>query len=275
MLKHRLLTAAVAAPLFIVAILFIPPVWFYLFSGIIVLGCAWEWAKVSGVVSIQGRLGFTALLLVMMVTAVFLLVPFLFMLESVISVYVATVLWVLAFFVVFRYAKADFKLEYRFVKLIAGFFLLLAFWYSANLLQTETALGFNALLLAFILIWSVDVGAYTVGRLWGRHKLIERVSPNKTWEGMIGGIGLCVIVALIFGFSLGWPWQQALGFALVAFVVALFSVIGDLLESMLKRQANVKDSGNLLPGHGGLLDRFDSAMAALPIFLLGMILLGF
>ena len=114
----------------------------------------------------------------------------------------------------------------------------------------------------FIFLWTSDTGAYCFGSLFGKHRLFERISPKKSWEGSIGGTFVSLLAALIvwyFDRSLNIP--QWLGFALV---VVIFGTWGDLVESLLKRQLGIKDSGNILPGHGGLLDRFDSSLLALP-----------
>lgn len=117
-------------------------------------------------------------------------------------------------------------------------------------------------LAVFIFLWTSDTGAYCFGSLFGKHRLFERISPKKSWEGSIGGTVVSLLAALIvwyFDHSLNIP--QWLGFALV---VVIFGTWGDLVESLLKRQLGIKDSGNILPGHGGLLDRFDSSLLALP-----------
>jgi phosphatidate cytidylyltransferase len=117
----------------------------------------------------------------------------------------------------------------------------------------------------FILIWVYDTGAYLSGMFLGKHKLFERISPKKTWEGLVGGaiISMLVAVFIVTYFIpdlLAWQW------AVVALIVVVFGTFGDLVESMLKRNANVKDSGAFMPGHGGMLDRFDSAFMAAPFF---------
>lgn len=114
----------------------------------------------------------------------------------------------------------------------------------------------------FVFLWLSDTGAYCVGSLLGRHRLFERISPKKSWEGSIGG-GLCALVsalgfARIFPFMSVWQWMG------LALVVVIFGTWGDLTESLMKRQLGIKDSGNLLPGHGGMLDRFDSSLMAIP-----------
>jgi len=115
-----------------------------------------------------------------------------------------------------------------------------------------------------VLVWVADTAAYFIGRAWGRRKLAPAISPSKTWEGAWGGIAGAVAYAIIGGTFLSgvgaWPV-----YAVVAVVLAAISIVGDLFESAAKRQAGVKDSGALLPGHGGILDRVDSAAAVLPI----------
>jgi phosphatidate cytidylyltransferase len=131
--------------------------------------------------------------------------------------------------------------------------------------------GRTLLLYLLVLIAAADVGAYFGGRSLGRHKLAPRVSPGKTWEGFIAGMlaaaAAAAAGAALFGAPIG-PWIA------VCVVTALVSVVGDLAESMFKRRVGLKDSSNLLPGHGGVLDRVDSLTAAGPMFLLGLHLLG-
>jgi len=118
--------------------------------------------------------------------------------------------------------------------------------------------------LAFlIMLWSNDTGAYLVGRQFGKSKLFERHSPKKTWEGFIGGIIISAVAAAIIGhFYTELPWNQWVSMAIL---IACFGTLGDLVESMFKRSINVKDSGGILPGHGGLLDRFDGLFIAAPV----------
>lgn len=118
------------------------------------------------------------------------------------------------------------------------------------------------LLMVFILLWANDTFAYLTGHLLGKHKLFKRISPGKTIEGSIGGLVLSTLAMVIFSYCVGeFPMKTAISIALIAVV---FGTLGDLCESMLKRQAGVKDSGRLIPGHGGILDRFDSVLFALP-----------
>lgn len=131
--------------------------------------------------------------------------------------------------------------------------------------------GALRLLFAFVLVWAADIGAYFTGQGFGRNKLAPNVSPGKTWEGLLGGLVWSLAIAWAAGqwlFKLsGATW---LPFLLLCMAVVLLSIVGDLGESLIKRQAGVKDSGTLLPGHGGMLDRVDSLLAALPALALGL-----
>jgi len=132
--------------------------------------------------------------------------------------------------------------------------------------------GALRLLFAFVLVWAADVGAYFAGKSMGRNKLAPNVSPGKTWEGVFGGLALSLLIAALAGV---WLFKLAgaaawLPFLLLCVAVVMLSIVGDLGESLLKRQAGVKDSGTLLPGHGGMLDRIDSLLAALPALALGL-----
>lgn len=132
--------------------------------------------------------------------------------------------------------------------------------------------GLHYLLFALLIVWLTDTGAYIFGRLFGRHKLWPEISPNKTIEGFVGGILSSLIVAVIFYFNYEMPFSL-LPLLLITMLLSVFGQLGDLVESALKRHFDVKDSGNLLPGHGGILDRFDSFIFVLP--LLNILLINF
>ena len=131
--------------------------------------------------------------------------------------------------------------------------------------------GIPLLLLVFGLIWSNDVFAYFTGRLFGKHKLFPRISPGKTIEGSLGGLIFTILAICILNHYVSWlSIPVAVGFAIISVV---FGTLGDLCESMLKRQAGVKDSGNLIPGHGGILDRFDSILFSVPFIFVYLLLI--
>jgi phosphatidate cytidylyltransferase len=123
----------------------------------------------------------------------------------------------------------------------------------------------------FLILWSNDTGAYLVGKFFGKHKLLEAVSPKKTWEGLIGGVAIA-ITSGYFLFSLMPSTFTRVEWVVIAMIVAVFANIGDLIESQIKRIKGVKDSGKLLPGHGGVLDRFDGLLIALPLVIIYLIL---
>ena len=135
----------------------------------------------------------------------------------------------------------------------------------------DSRLGVHWLLFVLFLVWAADSGAYFAGRRFGRHRLAPQVSPGKSWEGAAGGLLLAGMLAAGAARAFGRP---VLGFTLVCVLVAGFSIVGDLNESMLKRFAGLKDSGRIIPGHGGIMDRIDSLTAAAPLLLLGTSLLG-
>jgi len=128
--------------------------------------------------------------------------------------------------------------------------------------------GSDLIVYLLCLVWAADIGAYLAGKCWGRHKLIPRVSPGKTVEGMMGGFLLTMLVA----FVAYWYFRPVYSFLwfVIAAGIMLISLLGDLFISMLKRRRNLKDTGQIFPGHGGVLDRLDSLIAALPLFYLGL-----
>lgn len=132
--------------------------------------------------------------------------------------------------------------------------------------NTGTLLNFKynfwPILSIFIFVWCNDTFAYLTGRLLGKHKLFERISPKKTWEGFIGGIIFAVIAGILMAYFLQWSYAKMITYALV---VGVIGTAGDLVESMLKRSVDVKDSGTILPGHGGILDRFDAVLFVVPV----------
>src|SRR3990167_2510530 len=142
-----------------------------------------------------------------------------------------------------------------------------AFWIGVNVLRMAN-IGPLLLLFVFALVWMVDIGGYFVGSRFGKHLLAPRVSPGKTWEGFFGGILLSLLLAVGVMLWLGASSHELLSLLPQVLVTALFAVLGDLFESLLKRQAKLKDVGNILPGHGGFLDRIDSSLAAIQVFTL-------
>lgn len=265
MLKQRVLTAAVLAPGFLLALFFSSPwVWMAL-MGIATVLASWEWARIAGF-AIPGRWGYTILV------AILLLSDYLFGVGGVSQ----PLIWggVLVFWLVLvpLWLGRYWMLRQRYWLAVVGLALLVPTWLALVALR-ET----SAWLLFFLmgLVWVADIAAYVFGRTWGKHKLAPRISPGKTWEGAAGASLCGVLYTLLWqvlapqalahfrGFS-------TLGLVLMTLFMVAISILGDLFESYMKRGAGLKDSGNLMPGHGGILDRIDSQTSVLPVAFAGL-----
>ncbi|MDO4708219.1 MAG: phosphatidate cytidylyltransferase [Pseudomonadota bacterium] len=286
-MKTRILAALVMAPLAIAAILFLPTPWMMLLAALVFLGGLWEWFKLADVDDTLTRSFLIAANLLLMVMIVWAShteqggTMALFHLTMLLGVgwWWLAVLWL-------RYssfAARPSKLA-RAVKLLAGTLAVVPAWCALVVIHgnpDETTLigpiprNHLWLLTALAIIWMADSGAYFAGRRFGRRKLAPVISPNKTVEGLLGGLIAAVLAGVVFGLFAGITPEQLPWLALAALLTALASVVGDLFESLLKRQAGVKDSGALIPGHGGVLDRIDSVLAALPVFALAKASFGF
>lgn len=279
MTRTRVLAALVMAPVAIAAILLLPTPWMMVLAAALFLAGLWEWFDLA---EIEDTLSRTVLLvahLAMMVAIVWASrsstgpTLVLFQLASLIGV----IWWLLALMWLGRYQFAsDHDTHARMFKLAAGALSVIPAWCALAWIHASEPNGHRWLLTALAVVWAADTGAYFAGRKFGKHKLAPRVSPNKTIEGLVGGVvaGTSVGVAAAFWLA-GATAAQLPAVALVAVAAVLFSVVGDLFESLLKRHAGVKDSGHLIPGHGGILDRLDGVLAALPVFALGKAVLGF
>jgi phosphatidate cytidylyltransferase len=160
------------------------------------------------------------------------------------------------------------------LKLLAGSLCVVPAWCALAWLHSQDPLGPRWALYALALVWAADSGAYFAGSRFGRRKLAPRISPGKSWEGVAGGVaGSMLLGALAFPL-LGLGWTSLPALLLLTVLTAGISVVGDLFESLMKRHSGLKDSGAVLPGHGGLMDRLDSLLAALPVFAVGKAWLG-
>ncbi len=266
MLKYRLLTAAIGLPIFVVAVWFLPPLWFALVTIPMVTVAALEWSQLLMMQRFSSRCFYAAI--VTAAVGLSFVIPIVYWLMAAVIVWA----WALLALLTFHLRGNCLGFSHRIVKAVLGPLLLVAFWLAMNVLR-DTLWGPKLLIVAFALIWALDIAAYFVGRRFGRHHLIPTVSPNKTWEGLLAGMVATMVVALVCAVIKGLSLSESWAFAALALVVGIFSVVGDLFESLLKRQAGLKDSGSIFPGHGGMLDRFDSAIAALPVFALGLLFL--
>ena len=277
MTRTRLLAALVMGPVAIGSVLFLPTPWLVAMAAILFLAGLWEWFRLAEIDDTLQRTTLLVANLALMVALVWAQsrgggsLP-LFRLAIVAGV----IWWLLAMLWLKHYEFAsDHDTHARAFKLAAGTLAVVPAWCALALIHVSEPNDHRWLLLALFVIWAADTGAYFVGRKLGKHKLSPRISPNKTVEGLIGGAVTALLVAMIGAPLAGATFGQLPAVALVVLATVGFSVVGDLYESLLKRHVGAKDSGDLIPGHGGILDRIDSVLAALPVFALGKEWLGF
>ena len=269
MLKQRLLTALILIPLVVWLISLSTQIVAGVIGFVVVIG-AWEWAGLCGWQSGVKR-GIYAFV---MALVLFLLYWFQLIELTMTSILlVACLWWLFALFWVFRYQKGHNLLpKSALIKALLGFFILLPAWTALLILHKDY--GWHSVIFLFVLIWTADSGAYFAGKAWGKRKLADKVSPGKSWEGVLGALVMSAIFSIGYGFFQSIPLLSLLFFVLLCILTVMVSILGDLLESLFKRQMGVKDSGQILPGHGGMLDRIDSLTSAVPVFVTGLILLG-
>ena len=278
MLRQRIITALILAPLALGAILFLPIRGFEIaFAAIVALG-AWEWANLTGLTIPLLKSIYTVLVSGVCV-ALSILVPVdaVWVQGELTPIYeyilwLAAAWWLISLFLIIAYPK--YSLLWRTSVLLRGIFGVLTLvptWVAVVVLRTslfdvDPLYGASLIFYVLGIVWAADVGAFFVGVKFGRHKLRPNVSPGKTIEGLLGGVGasfaIIAFAAMHYQVDPSRIWLHVL----VGGVTVAVSALGDLNESMFKRCAGCKDSGNLLPGHGGILDRIDSLTAAFPIF---------
>jgi len=278
MLLKRIITASVLASLIALAVFKLPMEYFSLVIGLITLLAAWEWSNLSGISSLVKRMTFLLVLILPMLgihfwTQILELVaqamdwPDVRDYSGILEwlVIPPVLFWILVMILIRNTPTAvlNLKMKTRY-KILIGWFILLSAWMFMSRLRafygTEMTMYF------LILIWVADISAYFAGKKWGTTKLAPEISPGKTVAGMYGalisGLVCAIVLSLIYGFQL----MIASDFVLLSLLTVLISIYGDLFVSVVKRQRGVKDSGTLLPGHGGVLDRIDSMIAAVPFF---------
>lgn len=268
MLKTRVITAVILLGVLVPVTLYAPVAAFAAFMAFAVVFAGWEWARLLRFEGLGPVLyaALTGAVLVATTARFGLNVPGLYL--------AAAIFWVLVGpFALIRKPELA-RGAWRIFLLIAGLVVLLAAWHAV--VQART-IGVVFVLSLLAIVWFADIGAYFAGKGFGRHKLAPSISPGKTWEGAIGGLALVLVFAVVMQtvraaqpnfFTVDAAlYGTARMLVWVACLVA-FSVLGDLFESLLKRQAGVKDSSNLLPGHGGVLDRIDAMLPVLPLAML-------
>lgn len=267
MLKERLLTAAVLLPIVLWCVFSGVAGAFTVFSAVIVLIAAYEWTGIMRFKGMAWRFVFIALIAFSMSSMQGRSLD-----EGLgLVLLVTSLLWLMFLYWVATYPKTAAQWDRPSMMVAMGWFLLVPTWVGLVELHSMSPWW---LLYVLGLVWGADTGAYAAGRTLGKVKLAPHVSPGKTREGLFGGIALTTVLAAVVASQLSLTAPQAAVFMLLSLVTVLASVLGDLLESMGKRQAGIKDSGSIFPGHGGALDRIDSITAAAPVFMAGWWLLG-
>ena len=271
--RARVTTALVMAPAAIAAVLLLPtPLLAALIAGLMMLGL-WEWTLLSGTRAPTARAAYLAANVAMMTALAWAAGSGMAVLPMAANVGVGWWLLVLVWLARFDFANVD-TFGARVLKLAAGSLSVIPAWAALCWLHMTGSNGPAWALYALLIVWLADTGAYFVGVRFGKHKLAPRISPGKSWEGFAGGLLAATLLAVAALPVLGLDWNLLPSLLLLTVVAALFSVAGDLFESLLKRHAGAKDSSHLIPGHGGVLDRLDSLLAALPIFAVGKFWLG-
>lgn len=268
MFKTRVLTAAVILPLFLSALFLLQDIfWAIVLLALSIIGSR-EWSRLAGF-SVKNTIIF---MLVTTLAGGELLFQ---MSESIkANVYSVDLIWVYVLSVAFwtigvpLYLKQAYTIKSPLTLMLIGWILLLPTCLALYQLRAISPL----LLLGFMAtIWISDTAAYFTGKSLGKHKLADRISPNKTWEGVAGALIAVLIYALIWDF---WFIEEPLALLLIPLLLlmAILGIVGDLYESLMKRHAGVKDSGSILPGHGGILDRIDALISSLPFAILALLI---
>lgn len=267
MLKQRIITALWLAPLALFGFFALQGSSFLAFVCVIITLAGWEWARLAGYQGQVQRIAYAvgvAVALLLLSSVSVLLMPML---------YLAGLWWLLATVMVITFPSSVALWGGSLGKLLMGLCVLLPAGLGLQVLKTAPQ-GNMLILTVLLLVWGADIGAYFFGRAFGKRKLAPLVSPGKSWAGLFGGLFTSICIAAGLAVYLQVSVSHFLPMLLCAAVVVLFSVVGDLTESMFKRQAGIKDSSQLLPGHGGVLDRIDSLTAAVPVFALLLLFSG-
>lgn len=269
-LQQRVLTALLIVPLPIAAVLLLSTPYLALCFGLILLLGAWEWASLSGIATSAGRVAYTSLV------AICLLVLWQPSLHSWFPQLIAAAVffWLGVSVFLLRLRTIEHKTGLDPALLPVGLAVLIGPWIAIAHLHSHAPDGPYLVLFLLLLIWAADILAYFTGRQWGREKLAPLLSPGKTRAGVYGALAGSALMGVLLGWIKGLTPGQILLLVALCILAAFISVIGDLFESLIKRRRQVKDSGQLLPGHGGVLDRIDSLTAAAPLFTLGLLWLG-
>ena len=278
MLKQRIITALILAPLVLFAILYLPLFSFQIMIALVVGLGAWEWSSMSGMTRTFTKSAYAALVVAICLVLSMLLPTDLIWYQGQLSnlyiniLSVAAIWWIVSLGMIIAYPSySSVWYTSKLLRGIFGVFTLIPTWVAVvslrtNLYDVDPYYGASLIFYVLGIVWAADIGAFFVGVKFGKHKLRPEVSPGKTIEGLMGGVfassAIIAFAALHYQVDPSRIWLHIV----VGALTVGFSALGDLNESMFKRCAGIKDSGKLLPGHGGVMDRIDSLTAAFPIF---------
>jgi phosphatidate cytidylyltransferase len=283
LLKQRIITGLILAPITLGCVYLLETDFFALFCTVVIMIGAWEWGPMMGLDKTSGRAGFVAFIAVLLgALAYFFPVGAMWsatgeLLGAYQSILLAgSAWWLVSGALIVSYPGSSTAWQHnRVLKGLMGVLTLVPAWVAFIAIRTvnielegQLYFGANLLFASLMIVWAADIGAYFCGKKFGKNKLMPLVSPNKTIEGFVGGLIWVAILVVILNLSNSTELSSYPVYLIIAIVTAIVSAVGDLSESMLKRSADIKDSGSILPGHGGLLDRIDSLVAATPVFIL-------
>ncbi|HEY5775965.1 MAG TPA: phosphatidate cytidylyltransferase [Xanthomonadales bacterium] len=273
MLKQRVLTALLLLPLVMAAIFAAPAQWFLILLAIILLGGSWEYRRLAGVAS------HPAGYLMVAAQAIILAVLFWYQRDWATGIHwylsICCAAWLLMFIRLPLYRPGSLAdSTYRAISVSTAIASVTSCWFALSWLRIQPQ-GSWLILLLLLIVWAADTGAYFSGKAFGKRKLAPHISPGKTLAGLTGGLIAATLIALLAVYLMPIAPIEPVRLVLLSLVTALVSVGGDLMISLHKRTSGFKDSGNILPGHGGILDRVDSLLAAAPFFALGMLMSGY
>lgn len=273
MLKQRILTAIILIPLVLWGILRLPDDYFAIVLAVLTILGAREWASMARLPK--------SLHYIYTIAFAGILYACWFGLHQlkqldIALLYIACAWWLFAFVVLVQYNSGKIQILFNPVlRSVIGLLILIPTFTALLILRNDTEHGAALLIYLLVLIWIADSAAYFTGRQWGKTKLLPNVSPGKTWQGVYGALVASTSFSLAFAyFAAEIINQQFMAFISISFITIIFSIHGDLVESMFKRQVNIKDSSHILPGHGGVLDRIDSLTSASPVFVTSLMLFG-
>lgn len=269
-LRERAITAAVLAPVGIAGVMLLPQLWFAVLLGALFIVGVWEWTMLAG-----WRSAVVRVLIVAAHAALFASAWFASDAARLQTIGCGVAFWLLAPWWLRHYHFGEqARKRSLLIKSVACALAIVPAWTAAIVLHDGDR-GAFWVLFVLVLVWCADTCAYFAGRRFGTTKLAPNISPGKTTAGVYGALAGCVVYSAAIG-HVGFdvPLQHLPVFVALCLITVVFSIVGDLLESLIKRHSQVKDSGTLFPGHGGALDRFDSMFAALPIFVAGRQILG-